>query len=599
MVESVIVLLIIGVGVLLFVWNRIPAVVVGVMMLLAFFLTDILDLKEAVGGFGDPVVVMVFGLFIVAGGLESAGVTTWAGKKLVLASRGSVNKAFFILFIIASVMSAVIGFIAACAALIPVTVVLALRLNIPTSQLMMPLAFTIHAASMLTLLGTPINVIALDAAQNVGSNILFFEFGLIGVPLVIGSVIIIILTRKFLLPHHNGDSMPPDFSSHALTLVQQYRLDDGVHHLIVHKGSPLVGKLKIDWSPEGSLILKAIQDPKTFAPTQRDHIAAGDILLVKGDANETAKLAKALDLGLRSDESDNLSDTLFNRESGLAEAVLPPRSEFIGKTAFPGMATPSGDMIILGIQRAGIDFGMKPVVLQAGDSILLQGTWKALDQRLSTPQVLQVNSSDAVRRQAVALSGGAKQAIGVLVVMVILLAFGFFPPAITALLSAMAMVLLGVITVPQVYKSVDWNTCLLIGAMIPIATAMQKTGVDELIARRLVEGIGHMGPLALMTGLFLTTAILCQFLANTATALVMLPPTVAAAMQLGVSPIPFIMAVAVASQAAFFTPVATPNNLMIMGPGGYKFGSYWKLGLPLFIWWLVATLIIVPLFWKF
>lgn len=599
MQESTVVLIIIAVGVLLFIWNRIPAVVVGILLILAFVLTGVLNLREAVGGFGDPVVVMVFGLFVVAAGLESAGVTTWAGQKLVKASKGSVGKAFFFLFLIASVMTSVIGFIAACAALIPVTVVLSLRLKIPTSQLMMPLAFTIHAASMLTLLGTPINVIALGAAQDVGLKLNFFEFALIGIPLVVGSVVIIMLTRKFLLPHHNGDSMPQDFSGYAMTLVKQYRLDDGLHHLIVHKASPLVGQATEGWKPGGTLVLKAIQDPKTFAPIQRNQFAEGDILLVRGDGEETARLAQTFDLGLRCDESDSLSDTLVNRESGLAEVVLPPRSEFIGKTVFPGMATPDGDLMVLGINRAGADMGFKPAVLQAGDSLLLQGTWKALDQRLGTPQLLQVNSPDLVRSQTVALSGPAKQAVSILVVMVVLLALGLFPPAITALICTVAMVLLGVITMPQVYKMVDWNTCLLIGAMIPIATAMQKAGVDVIIAENLVESIGHMGPLVLMAGLFLTTAILCQFLANTATALVMLPPTVAAASQLGISPLPFIIAVAVASQAAFFTPVATPNNLMIMGPGGYKFGTYWKFGLPLFIWWFIATLFIVPFFWRF
>lgn len=597
--DSTIVLLIIAAGVGLFIWNRLPAVVVGLLMILAFFLTGVLELRQAVGGFGDPVVVMLFGLFVVAAGLESAGVTTWAGQKLVAASKGSVTKAFIYLFLTASIMTAIIGFNATCAALIPVTVVLALRLNIPTSQLMMPLAFTIHAASMLTLLGTPINVIALGAAQNAGGNINFFEFGIIGIPLVAGSIVIIMLTRKFLLPQINGDSMPQDFSGYAMTLVQQYRLDDGLHHLSVHAGSPLVGRLKSEWSPGGSLVFKAIQDPKTFAPIQREAIAAGDILLIRGDADETAKLAQDLDLGLRCDESDKLTDSLVNRESGLAEVVLPPRSEFIGRTVFPGMATPTGDLMILGIHRGEEDLGVKPVTLKAGDSILLQGTWKALDQRLATPHLLQVNSPDLVRRQTVALSGPAKQAIAIMVVMVGLLAFGVFPPAITALICACAMILLGVLTIPQAYRAVDWNTCLLIGAMIPIATAMQKTGVDIMIGGGLVDQIGQYGPLALLAGLFLVTAILTQFMANTAAALVMLPPAVAAAVQLEVSPMAYILTVAIAAQAAFLTPVGTPNNLMVMGPGGYKFGNYWKLGLPLLIWWFIATVLIVPLFWKF
>ena len=546
--DSRIVLLIIAVGVALFIWNRFPAVIVGVGMVIAFFLTGVLELRQAVGGFGDPVVVMLFGLFVVAAGLEAAGVTTWAGQKLVAAAKGSEFKAFLFLFLTASVMTAVIGFNATCAALIPVTVVLALRL---------------------------------------------------GIPLVAGSIVIIMLTRKFLLPAKNGDSMPPDFSGYAMTLVQQYRLDDGLHHLSVHEGSPLVGRSKADWSPGGTLVLKAIQDPRTFAPIQRDQIAAGDILLVRGDAEETARLAQELDLGIRCDESDKLTDALFNRESGLAEVVLPPRSEFIGRKAFPGMATPAGDLMILGIQRGGEDLGGQPVTLQPGDNLLLQGTWKALDQRLATPQVLQVNSPDLVRRQTVALSGPAKQAIGIMVVMIGLLAFGVFPPAITALICACAMILLGVITIPQAYRTVDWNTCLLIGAMIPIATAMQSTGVDVMIGGGLVDAIGHMGPLVLLAGLFLVTAVLTQFMANTAAALVMLPPAVAAAAQLDVSPMPYIVTVAVAAQAALLTPVGTPNNLMVMGPGGYGFGSYWKFGLPLLVWWFVATVVIVPLYWRF
>ncbi len=599
MSESTIVLLIIAVGVALFIWNRFPAVIVGVGMVLAFFLTGVLELRQAVGGFGDPVVVMLFGLFVVAAGLESAGVTTWAGQKLVAAARGSEFKAFVFLFLTASVMSAVIGFNATCAALIPVTVVLALRLGIPTSQLMLPLAFTIHAASMLTLLGTPINVIALGAAQGAGGSLNFFEFGIIGIPLVAGSIVIIMLTKKFLLPAKNGDAMPPDFSGYAMTLVQQYQLDDGLHHLSVHEGSPLVGRSKSDWKPDGTLVLKAIQDPQTFAPIQRDQIAAGDILLVRGDGEETARLALELDLGIRCDESDQLTDSLVNRSSGLAEVVLPPRSEFIGRTAFPGMATPAGDLMILGIQRGGEDLGVQPVKLQAGDNLLLQGTWKALDQRLATPQVLQVNSPDMVRRQTVALSGPARQAIGVMVVMITLLAFGVFPPAITALICACAMILLGVITIPQAYRTVDWNTCLLVGAMIPIATAMQSTGVDVMIGGGLVDAIGHLGPLVLLAGLFLVTAVLTQFMANTAAALVMLPPAVAAAAQLDVSPMPYILTVAVAAQAALLTPVGTPNNLMVMGPGGYAFGNYWKFGLPLLVWWFVVTVVIVPLYWRF
>ena len=192
---------------------------------------------------------------------------------------------------------------------------------------------------------------------------------------------------------------------------------------------------------------------------------------------------------------------------------------------------------------------------------------------------------------------GAKQAIVVLLAMVALLMTGLVPPAVAGLLAAGALILLGVLTVEQSYRAINWTTIILIGAMMPLSTAMYQSGAAAMLGERLVDLVGDAGPYALLAGLFLLTGILGQLISNTATALIIIPIAVAAAAQLGVSPLPVLMSVCVAAAASFLTPVATPVNLMVMGPGGYRFGDYWKLGLPLMIWFFVVAVFLVPLIW--
>jgi di/tricarboxylate transporter len=197
------------------------------------------------------------------------------------------------------------------------------------------------------------------------------------------------------------------------------------------------------------------------------------------------------------------------------------------------------------------------------------------------------------------MGAGAKTAIAILVAMVLALATGAVPSAIAGLVAACAMLLFGVLTVEQSYRSINWTTVILIGAMIPLSTAMSKSGAANMMADTLVHLVGDAGPYALLAGLFVLTAILGQLISNTATALIMIPISVAAATEIGVSPSPVLMSIAVASAASFLTPVATPVNLMVMGPGGYQFGDYWKLGLPMLVLFFVVATFVVPIFWRF
>ncbi|HEY1543391.1 MAG TPA: SLC13 family permease [Xanthobacteraceae bacterium] len=595
------VLIVVALG--LFIWGRVPAVIVAIGMSLALFFTGILSANQALAGFGDPTVILIASLFVVTAGLEASGITTWAGQLVIKQAGESRTKLMLLIMLLAALFCATISVNGTVAALLPLCVVVSVRLKIPTSQLLLPMCFATHGSSMLTLIGAPLNVIASNTTAEAGlGRIGFFEFAIAGVPMFLGTIVIILLTRKWLLPHKSGGSLPPDLSRHARTLVEQYRLEDGLHRLRVRSSSPYCGASRetIALADYAGISLVAIEDGESGKPLARPNIAEGDVLLVRGDAQAAGRLAGDMHLAFRSEAGAGaLAETLFNRRSGLAEVVVPPRSKLVGEIMFPGMAAPDGELLVLAVQRGGEDLGSGPTALAVGDHLLLQGTWQALDKHLADPQVMVVDSPEVVRRQAVPLGLGAKEAIGILVLLVILLATGWVPGAIAALVCAVLMVILGVVTVPQAYRGIDWNTCFLIGGMIPLGAAMTQTGAAQLIADTLIHLLGASGPRVLLTGLFVAALALGCVISNTATALLFFPIAIATAHEIGVSPMPFVIGLAIASHAALLTPVATPVNLMVMGPGGYKFADYSKFGLPIACWWLLVALFIVPLYWRF
>ncbi|MBO1906852.1 SLC13 family permease [Microvirga sp. 3-52] len=601
---------IIAATVALFIWNKLPVVVVAMGVALALWATQVLTLGQALGGFGDPAVIFIACLFVVSAGLETTGVTAWAGQLLIRgAGQESRTRLLLLTMSLVAVLTALISVNGAVAALLPVVVVMAVRLRRKSSQLLMPLVFSAHAGSMLALTGTPVNVLVSEAGLDAAvGGFAFFEFALVGIPLLAGTMAIIVLFGERLLPQRNGAKMPADLSRHAKTLVEQYGLADGVFQMRVRASSPYVGlsPAQVDLSAFPGMQLVAVQDGESAAPLRRP-VGDGDHVLVRGTAESVAALAKQMHLSFREDTaSDHGEETLFNRRSGLAEVVIPPRSGLIGQTMFPGMITDSGDLIVLAVQRAGAEidtgapeFGRGGMTLRAGDMMLLQGTWKALDVHLSDPDVLVVNSPELVRRQAVPMGPGAYRAIAVLFGMVILLATGLVPPAVAGLLAAGAIILSRILTVEQSYRAIDWTTVILVGALMPLSTAMVQTGAAQLMAEGLVELVGDAGPVALLAGLFVLTAVMGQLISNTATALIVIPIGLAAATSMGISPRPILMSTAVAAAGAFLTPIATPTNLMVMAPGGYAFGDYWKLGLPLLIWFFVVSVFLVPLIWRF
>jgi di/tricarboxylate transporter len=589
--------------VVLFVWDRIPVVIVALGTALALFATGVLSLGQAFAGFGDPSVIFIASLFVLSAGLDATGVTAWAGQLLIARAGESRARLLVFIMLLVAILAALININGAVPALLPVVVVMAVRLRRSPSQLLMPLAFAASAGSLLTLTGTPVNVIVSKAALDAGvSGFGYFEFTLVGVPLVLGTIAIVVLFGQRLLPNWSSRSLPPVLSKHARTLVEHYRLADGLFQLRVRSGSPFVGTpaTAIDLKDYPGMTLVGVQPGGEGGPLGRPSLAEGDVLIVRGDAETAGRLAADKALAVRSGEdAADVTDTLFNRASGLTEVVIPPRSPLVGQAVFPGMVTPSGDLIILAVQRRGVDQGAKEAVLAVGDMLLLQGTWQALDKHLADPDVLVVDSPELIRRQAVPMGPGSKRAVAVLLVVVVLLASGWVPAVVAGLIAACGMVLLRVLTVEQAYRSINWTTVILIGAMTPLSAAMSQSGAAAGLADTLVRVVEPAGPFALLAGLFLMTAILGQLISNTATALIIIPISVAAAAEMHVSARPVLMSVCVAAAASFLTPVATPVNLIVMGPGGYRFADYWKLGLPIMLWFAVVSIFLVPFIWRF
>jgi di/tricarboxylate transporter len=263
------------------------------------------------------------------------------------------------------------------------------------------------------------------------------------------------------------------------------------------------------------------------------------------------------------------------------------------------MVSDAGDLVVLGIQRRGEDVGAKGTDLLPGDVLLVRGEWADLAERAAAPDVMVVDQPDLVRRQAVPLGAGAKRAIGILAVMVVLLATGAVPPVAAGLLAAMTLIVSRVLSMEQAYRSISWTTIVLVGGMTPLSIAMRETGAAQTLADGLITIVGDSGPYALVAGLFVLTAVLGQLISNMATALIVIPIAVSAAAEMDVSARPVLMAVNVAAAAAFLTPVATPANLMVMGPGGYKFGDYWKLGGCLMVLFFLIATFWVPTVWSF
>lgn len=519
MSPAVIVLIILGVAVVAFLSNRFSPGIVALATSAALYLTGTLTYQQTVAGFGDPVIVFIASLFVVSAALDLTGLTGWIGN-LLIARVGTKPRSILLgTILLIAPLTALISVNGAVAALIPVGVILALRSAQAPSRILMPLAFAAHAGSLLTLMGSPVNLMISELADEAGARPFgFFEFALVGIPLVLGTLLITVPLAPRVLPVRSPESAPRDLSQHAATLAAHYRLDPG---------SPAM-----------------------------------------------------------------------DRQHGLVEVVVTPRAPYIGDEVFPGMRTESGELVVVAVERGGEQ--LSRALLRSGDILLLRGAWDAIERNaVGDDGLLLVNHPRDIHAQAIGPTKGAKKAAAVLVAMVILLALGIVPPALIAMGAAMAMVLIRVITVPEAHRSISLTTLIVIAGMIPLSTAIEVSGASDLVAETMTAALGDSSPRAVLLGLVLVVLVLGQFISNMATVLIVAPIALSVADAGSYSPLPFMMALAVAGAASFFTPIATPANTMIMAPAGYRFGDYWKLGLPLAALFVLVSVVLVPVIWPF
>jgi di/tricarboxylate transporter len=594
MSDATIVYLVLAALVVLFVWNKLPVEIVAVSAPLVLIATGVISVEQGFAGFGDTTVVFIAAMFIVSEGIDSTGVTAWAGHRMVAMAGSSRRRLMVVMLVMVALLTALIGVNGAVAALLPMVVLVAVRSGFPSSRLLIPLAFGAHAGSQLALTGTPIHILVSDAAAQAGEGGFdYFDFAPVGIPLVLATILLVLLLGKRLVPDREPESIRSDLSNHARTLIEEYQLGDWVARLEVPEDSPLVGTPAIRLGTDLQIVdvVGKIGSIDLTSP-----MPEGAVITVRGSAQGIDDLVREHDLLRR--PSALGGPNIMDRRVGVVELVIPPRSPIIGEHVFPGETTSSGDFVVLALQRQGQSISSEGSRIRVGDSVLLQGTWEALD-RFEPADVLVVDDPGEIRRQAVPLGPGSRRAIAIVAGMVVLLATGVVPPVVAGVLAVGALVLTRVMTMRQAYRSVNWTVVVLVAAMVPVSVAVEQSGVAAAVAGELVDLVGGAGPHALLLGLFVIAAVFGQLISNTATALIMIPIAIAAATDLGISVRPVMMSLTVATAAAFLTPVATAANLMVMEPAGYKFGDYWKLGLPMLLLFMAASVLLVPVFWPF
>jgi di/tricarboxylate transporter len=576
-----------AVTVVLFASDRLRPDVVALLVIVALILGGILPVSAAVAGFGDPLVILIAGLFVVGEGLVRTGIAFQVGQGLTRLAGASESRLLVLLMLAVAGLGAFMSSTGVVAIFIPVVLGIAARLGLGPGRLMMPMAFAALFSGLLTLIATPPNLVVNDALRNAGLHPFGFfsitPIGLLALALGIGYMAII---GSRLLPTSSQTGAAGRRQT-LRELGESYHLIGRLHRLRLEPGSPLIGQTVADAQlrTRYGVTLVGVGRQERFAEAVSAALAhtelhPADVLYGVGSAEgiEAAQTAERL-TPLPIAESQQRS---LVQELGLVEVMLPPDSTLIGQTLRRAAFRSHHGLSVLGIRRGGqpVPGNLIEEKLAFGDVLLVAGAWKRInllreEQKdflvLALPMELD-DVAPAYRRAPFALL--------ILLAMVVLMTFGWVPNAVAVLLAALAMGLFRCLRMEDAYRSIHWPSLVVIAGLLPLAKALEQTGGVTLIADGLVIGLGAFGPLALLAGVFLLAALIGMFISNTATAVLMAPIAIAAAQQIGVSPYPFAMTVAVAASAAFATPVSSPVNTLVLAPGGYRFNDFVRVGLP-------------------
>ncbi|HOF92799.1 MAG TPA: SLC13 family permease, partial [Bacteroidales bacterium] len=590
-----------------FVWGKIRSDIVALCSLLSLVLLGILKPGEALAGFSNSVVIMMVGLFIVGGAIFQTGLAKSISLRLLKFAGKSEIKLFLLVVLVTVFFGSFVSNTGTVALLLPIVVSMATEAGTNSRRLLMPMAYASSMGGMMTLIGTPPNMIINDTLIKAGyGSLSFFSFLPVGLMITaIGIVYLFpvskILTRKKEKSSKTGSVKTPD------QLSKEYQLADNLFRIEVSKNSDVINKklseLNITENYHISILVvrrKDTQEGKFFKPVinQRNSrlvsadtiLLPDDLLYVFGNFGEVKKFVTDHKLSFldksvseTSQRPDFSRDIKFD-EIGIAEVVVMSNSKLVNKMVKESGFRTNYNVNILGIKRSReyLIYNVKDEKIHSGDALLVQGTWQDIERLNNNEPDVVVVGQPSIEASKVPLTSKAPIAAIIMIAMVVAMVINIVPPVIAVMLAALAMILTGCFrNVEAAYKTINWESIVLFAAMIPMATAMEKTGASQMISGSIVGGLDSYGPYAVMAGIYLATSFLTMFISNTATAVLFAPIALQSALSMGVSPYPFLFAVTVAASMCFASPFSTPPNALVMSAGRYTFMDYVKMGLPL------------------
>ena len=607
-------LIILAISAILFVSGKLRSDLVAICSALALVLTGILSPEEALSGFSNPIVIMMGGLFIVGGGIFGTGLAKRIGSGILGMAGTNETRLFILLMLTTAGVGAFVSNTGTVAIMLPIVVSMARGAGLSPSRMLMPLAFAGSMGGMLTLIGTPPNLIVRDALAEAGYQAPgFFSFTPVGIVcIVVGIVVLIPLSKRFLKGNHNSENESNRQNVNRLT--QDYRLAENMNVLEITAQSPMCGSTlrQLNINKRYGVTVITVQRSKTQSPsllqqveqfTKPDEpLRENDVLYLNGSTDDINLMAEEMKL---SPVNENTSRTLDYYHIGMAEVLVPSGSSLVGRTVAETEFRSTYGLTVLGIRRQDTFLlnDIKNRRLHASDLILVQGDWKniaRLDARDGTDWLIIGRPLD--QQKQVTLDYKAPLAALIMIAMVAVMAFDFIPvaPVTAVIITAVAMIFTGCVrSVEDAYKAINWESIILFAAMLPMSTALEKTGASSLISSTLVNNLGDFGPFAILATIYCVTSLLTMFISNTVTAVLMAPIAIAAAAAEGVNAVPMLMGVTVAASMCFASPFSTPPNALVMSAGGYKPIDYIRVGLPLQVIMGIVMTLVLPLIFPF
>ena len=629
-------LIILVITVAMFIWGRVRADIVALTALAALLVLGILTPAEALAGFSSPIVIMMIGLFVVGGAIMQTGLAKLTGNKLMALSRGNETITFLLVMLVTSFIGAFVSNTGTVALMMPIIMSLAAGSGMQSSRFLMPLAFAGSLGGMLTLIGTPPNLVIDEVLTEAGYQPLaFFSFFPVGIIVIAIGIIVLMPLSKIFLSKSQGNKKKKNAKS-LDDLVDEYRLLDNLHRFIVpssrtsaardENGNQLdiVGKTLKELSIQkkyGVSIIEIRNEKKSRLGLVKDvnqnmaksssTIQVHDTLYIIGDEQKMQHFAQ--DYGLR-----KMKDVKIDfYDLGLTEIVVMPTSNFVGLRIGEANLRKRFGINVLGVKRGSsssssseggrggseyITDNLIAAKLHVGDMLLVQGEWTNLAHLTADTTNWVVLDQPEKTADKVLLDYKAPVAAAIMLLMIAMMVFDFIPvaPVTAVIIAGLLTVFAGCFrNVEAAYKTINWESIVLIAAMMPMSTALEKTGASALVSQGLVDSLGAMGPTALLAGIYFTTSLMTMFISNTATAVLMAPIALVAAQQVGVSPYSFLFAVTLGASMCFASPFSTPPNALVMKAGGYTFMDYVKVGLPLQIIIGVVMTFVLPLLFEY